>query len=52
MNLTLDEYWEVLYALEDKVYHLEENPDSDKEHITYLKTIIKKYENKIKNWEA
>lgn len=51
MNLTLDELWEVLFALEDKAYKLEGNC-GDIERIEYIKSIAKKVENKIKNWEA
>ena len=51
MKLSQDELYEILYALEDKVYHLEDN-NGDKEKIGYLKSIAQKVENKIKNWEA
>ena len=51
MKLTLDELWEVLYALEDKAYHIE-YVNGDKKQIDYLKSISKKVEDKIKNWEA
>ncbi len=51
MKLKLDELWEVLYALEDKAYHLE-FINGDKMQIDYLKSIAKKVEENIKNWEA
>lgn len=51
MQLNLDELWETLYALEDKAYAHEEN-NGDKKHIEYLKSIAKKVDEKIKNWEA
>ena len=43
--------YEVLYALEDKAYNLEDN-NGDKAKIEYLKNIAKKVEDKIKNWGA
>ena len=46
MNLTLDELYEVLYALEDKAYKLEDNY-GDKVKIDYLKSISKKVEAEI-----
>lgn len=42
--------YEVLYALEDKVYSLEDN-NGDKVKIDYLKSIAKKVENAINNFE-
>ena len=46
MKLNQDELYEILYALEDKVYRLEDN-NGDKEKIDYLKSIAKKVEDKI-----
>lgn len=51
MNLNLDELYEVLYALEDKTYKLEDN-GGDKVHIEYLKSIAKKIECRIEKGEA
>lgn len=57
-NLELDELWEVLYALEDKAYYLEDHiienmTETEKaEKVKYLKSISSKVESVINNWEA
>lgn len=55
MDLNLDELWEVLYAVEDKIYRIEDDAVSDgndKNKAEYLKRIAKKIEYKIEKWEA
>lgn len=49
-RLRLDELYQVLYALKDKIYSLEDNIDN-KVKIDYLKSIAKKVENAINNFE-